>query len=48
MRSYLKEKVAAPVYKTDINGHGGSIALITQHPQKLALKFTNQCRLLGW
>jgi hypothetical protein len=32
MRSYFKEKVAAPVKKTEINGREGSAALTTQHP----------------
>jgi hypothetical protein len=32
MRSYVKEKVAAPVYKTEINDHGGFAALTTPHP----------------
>jgi hypothetical protein len=32
MWSYWKEKVAAPVYKTEFNGRGGSAALTTQHP----------------
>jgi hypothetical protein len=32
MRSYLKEKVAAPVYKTEINGREGSAALTARHP----------------
>jgi hypothetical protein len=31
MRSYLEEKAAAPVYKTEINGLG-FVALTTQHP----------------
>jgi hypothetical protein len=31
MRSYLKEKEAAPVYETEINDRGGSAALTTQH-----------------
>jgi hypothetical protein len=30
MRGYLKEKVAAPVYKTEINGRGGSAVLTTR------------------
>jgi hypothetical protein len=41
----LERKVVAPVYKTEINGHGGSAALTMRHrlyPQKLALKFTDQ------
>jgi hypothetical protein len=32
MRSYLKEKVAAPVYKTEINSRGVSASLTTRHP----------------
>jgi hypothetical protein len=28
----MKEKVAAPVYKTDINDREGSAALTTRHP----------------
>jgi hypothetical protein len=32
MRSYLKKKVAAPVWKTKIIGLGGSAALTTRHP----------------
>jgi hypothetical protein len=28
----LERKVAAPVYKTEINGRGGSTALTTRHP----------------
>jgi hypothetical protein len=35
MRIYLKEKVAAPVWKTEINGRAGSAALTAlnkQHP----------------
>jgi hypothetical protein len=32
MSSYLKEKVAALVYKTEINDRGGSAALTTRHP----------------
>jgi hypothetical protein len=44
MRSYLKEKVAAPVYKTEINDleirradHATPL-----YPQKLALKFADK------
>jgi hypothetical protein len=32
MWSYLKEKVADPVKKIEINGRGGSAALTTRHP----------------
>jgi hypothetical protein len=39
LRSYLNEKVAAPVYKTEINGRGNSSRWPrnTLYPQKLAL-----------
>jgi hypothetical protein len=39
LRSYLNEKVAAPVYKTEINGGGNSLRWPrnTLYPQKLAL-----------
>jgi hypothetical protein len=45
MKSYLKEKVAALFYKTEVNGRAGSAALTTRHPSilKLALKFAD-----GW
>jgi hypothetical protein len=38
-RSYLNEKVAAPVLKTEINGRGDSLRCPrgTLYPQKLAL-----------
>jgi hypothetical protein len=52
MRSYLKQKIAAPVKKTEINGRGGFPALTTHppplYPQKLALKFANKRRSSGW
>jgi hypothetical protein len=40
----LERKVAAPVYKIDINDRGGSAALTTHHlyPQKLALNFADK------
>jgi hypothetical protein len=48
MRS-LKEKVAAPVCKTEINSRGGSVALTTRplYPQKLAVKFADRWRSLS-
>jgi hypothetical protein len=51
MRSYLKEKVAAPVKKTEIIGRGGSAALTNATPlytQKLTLKFADQWRSISW
>jgi hypothetical protein len=48
MRSYLKEKVAALVYKTEINDCGGSAALITPlYPQKLAVNFAYKWQSLS-
>jgi hypothetical protein len=44
MRSYLKVETAAAVYKTEINGRGGTATQITPTPfclQKLALIFVN-------
>jgi hypothetical protein len=37
LRSYLNEKLAAPVYKTEINGHGNSLhwPRNTLYPQRL-------------
>jgi hypothetical protein len=39
LRSYLNEKVAAPVWKTEINGCGNSLRCLrnTLYPQRLAL-----------
>jgi hypothetical protein len=39
LRSYLNEKVAAPVYETEINGRGNSLLLPrnTLYLQRLAL-----------
>jgi hypothetical protein len=42
MKSYFKEKVAALVYKTEINGHRCVDHATPLSPQKLALKFTDQ------
>jgi hypothetical protein len=49
MRSYLNEKVTAPVYQTDINGREGSVALNTQQPStaKVANDFADRWRPLG-
>jgi hypothetical protein len=47
----LERKVAAPVYKTEINDHSGSAALTTRQPlysQKLALNFADKLRSLSW
>jgi hypothetical protein len=41
----LERKVAAPAYKTDINGHGGSTELTTPHTPlstKVGIKFRQQ------
>jgi hypothetical protein len=46
----LVRKVAAPVYKTEINDGGGSAALTTRHhlyPQKLVLNFVDKWRSLS-
>jgi hypothetical protein len=44
MRRYLKNKVAAPVYKTEINGRGVSAALTTRHPsiRRIGIKIGRQ------
>jgi hypothetical protein len=47
MRSCLKEKVAAPVYKTQDYGRRGSARLITRHPAKVGTDFTDRRRSLG-
>jgi hypothetical protein len=49
MRSYLNEKVAAPVLKTDINGRKDPLRLPrdTLYPQKFFTNFANKRRSLG-
>jgi hypothetical protein len=49
MRSYLKEKIAVPVLKTDINDRGESRVdhATPLYREKLAIKFANQRRSLS-
>jgi hypothetical protein len=51
VRSYLNEKVAAQVYKTEVNGQCEAVVLTTRHPsirKKLALSWpTNDGRSVG-
>jgi hypothetical protein len=46
MKIYLREKLAAPVYKSEINGRGVSAALTTRHPSSPFPKIfvTKTCR----
>jgi hypothetical protein len=50
LRSYLNEKVTAPVCKTEINGRAESRADHTTpfYLEKLPLKYADQRRLLSW
>jgi hypothetical protein len=44
MRSYLNEKIAAPVLKTEINGRGNPLRWPrdTLYPQKVGINFALQ------